>query len=132
MKIVLDTNVLIAAYISNGLCSEILEICLEKHELILTDFIVKELERNLIKKLREPTDEVKQYLYILSLHSKLIEAPALAKPVCRDPEDDFILAAALAGGVSHLVTGDRDLLVLKQYKKIAILTPRQAWENLFT
>jgi len=45
--------------------------------------------------------------------------------VCRDPDDDFILAAALKAGCSHLVTGDKDLLALKQFEGCAIVTPRE-------
>jgi putative PIN family toxin of toxin-antitoxin system len=45
--------------------------------------------------------------------------------VCRDPDDNRILAAALDGDCSHLVTGDNDLLVLKQFNEISIVTPRE-------
>ncbi len=132
MKIVLDSNVLIAAFVSKGLCAEILETCLEKHELVLSDFILKETGKKLVQKFGLAPDEVQEYLDILLLHGEAVKALVLPKPVCRDPDDDMILATALAGGAVHLVTGDKDLLVLKRYKKIAILNPRQAWERLFT
>ena len=45
--------------------------------------------------------------------------------VSRDPDDDNILAAALASGADFIVTGDLDLLHLKSYHKIKILTPRE-------
>jgi hypothetical protein len=45
--------------------------------------------------------------------------------ICRDAEDNAILAAAFDAGCSHLVTGDSDLLVLKQFETVAIVTPRQ-------
>ena len=48
--------------------------------------------------------------------------------VCRDPDDDRVLAAALDAGCSHLVTGDSDLLALKQFRGVAIVTPRQFME----
>jgi predicted nucleic acid-binding protein len=50
--------------------------------------------------------------------------------VCRDPEDDRILGWALAGEADYLVPGDEDLLVMKQFKAIRIITPRD-FELLF-
>ena len=43
--------------------------------------------------------------------------------VCRDPNDDMVLACALAAVAEYLVTRDKDLLVLRQYAGIAIVTP---------
>ena len=48
--------------------------------------------------------------------------------VCRDPDDNRILAAALDSGCSVLVTGDADLLTLKKFQTVSILTPRQFLE----
>ena len=48
----------------------------------------------------------------------------LEKPVCRDSDDDNILAAAVGGSCDCIITGDEDLLVLKAYEGIDILSPR--------
>jgi putative PIN family toxin of toxin-antitoxin system len=50
--------------------------------------------------------------------------------VAADPDDDVILACALEGGAWYLVTGDRHLLDLKQYRDIRIVTARQFWQLL--
>ena len=48
----------------------------------------------------------------------------LESQVCRDPEDDNILAAAVSADCDCIITGDKDLLVLKQYEGVQILSPR--------
>ena len=49
--------------------------------------------------------------------------PDMRVRVCRDPKDDMVLEAALAGGAEVIVTGDRDLLVPHPWRGVAILTP---------
>ena len=51
----------------------------------------------------------------------------LPSPVCRDPDDDHILASAVSGKVDCLLTGDEDLLVLKNFQGIPILKPSDFW-----
>lgn len=60
----------------------------------------------------------------------MVTAATLVAPVCRDPDDDVVLGAALAARALVLVTGHDDLLVLGRYQGIRILTPRQFLELL--
>lgn len=130
MRLVLDSNILIAAYISKGLCSEILEACLKEHELVISDFIVQETEGHLVRKFQQPAGEVREYLHILGLHSEVVKPVVFSKTVCRDPKDDLILGTALAGKAVYLVSGDKDLLSLKKHRSIQILTPRDFWSKV--
>jgi uncharacterized protein len=57
-----------------------------------------------------------------------IDSP-LRVPVCRDPDDDVVLATAVAADAEAIITGDEDLLVLKTYTRVRILTPRQFLES---
>jgi predicted nucleic acid-binding protein len=54
---------------------------------------------------------------------EIVSPAGLPIPVCRDPDDDDVLAAAQTGGCDCLITGDQDLLVLKRYEGIAIVAP---------
>jgi len=73
-------------------------------------------------------DLVEEICGFLSGNLELVEAGSLDEPVCRDPDDDFILSGALAAGADCLVTGDEDLLVLEEYKSIRILKPSEFWQ----
>ena len=57
---------------------------------------------------------------------KIVDPPPLLRPVCRDPDDDKVLALALAVSADLIISGDDDLLVLANFEGIPILTPAQA------
>jgi putative PIN family toxin of toxin-antitoxin system len=58
--------------------------------------------------------------------TEVIAPPPLAAPVCRDPDDDAVLALGIAASVDLIVSGDQDLLDLKTFQGIAIVTPAEA------
>jgi uncharacterized protein len=60
----------------------------------------------------------------------VLEVEPLPQPVCRDPDDDAVLALALRAQADVIVSGDKDLLVLGGFEGIAIMQARQAWEQL--
>jgi uncharacterized protein len=125
MKVVLDTNVLIAAFIARGVCADLLEHCVLNHEVVLSEHILDELQRHLLGKFKYTADEASQVLGLLRSHVTLVTPVPLEQPVCRDPDDDLVLATAVAGNAACLVTGDKDLLVLQSYKNLEILAPSQ-------
>lgn len=66
---------------------------------------------------------------VLRSRMKVVPALKLDRPVCRDPDDDNILAAAVSANCDCVITGDEDLLVLKAYEGIDILSPRDFLMN---
>ncbi len=97
-------------------------------DLILSLAIVAEVEKALrlpkIRKyLREP-DEALLWLVDLAALADLVQDTGSVVGVCRDPADDVILAAALEGRASVVVTGDDDLLALIEHEGVDIVTPR--------
>ena len=62
--------------------------------------------------------------------AEVIEPPPLAIPVSRDPDDDAVLALALAAQVDLIVSGDGDLLALTHFQGIPIATPAQAIQRI--
>jgi putative PIN family toxin of toxin-antitoxin system len=124
MKIVLDANVIIAAFAARGLCESIMEVCLSEHDITLSDDLFDEILRNLRNKIKLPPDVVDNIGALLREHSNISIPVPLASEVCRDPDDIKILGLAVASGADYIVTGDKDLLILKSFQGIPILDPR--------
>ena len=124
MKIVLDANVIVAAFASRGLCESIFELCLSEHELILCDDLLNEVTRNLQRKIKLPATMIHSIKELLLEHSSMFSPVLLPQDVCRDADDIKILGLAVASSADCIVTGDKDLLILEKYKKIPILSPR--------
>lgn len=124
MKVVFDTNVLVAGIVAEGLCREILEIHVPEHDVIVSHVLWDELVEKLRHKFGLAPDEL-PILALYRQHATWCEPAALAEPVCRDPDDDWVLATALAGEAEVIVSGDADLLTLSNCLGIQILSPRQ-------
>ena len=132
MKIVFDTNVLVAAFLSEGVCSKLLLRARKKeYDLILSPDIIAEFEGVLLRKFSLSQPELSDVRNLLAeTISEICPEVDPISPTSRDPDDDKILACALATKAEYLVTGDEDLLVIKQYGDTKILAPRD-FEGLF-
>lgn len=132
MKAVFDTNVLIAAFLTEGVCSKLL-VRARKGEcdLILSQDIIREFEKVLIKKFALSQQEITDVRAVLTEATKeIVRQVGPIEPVCRDRDDNKILACALAADADLLVTGDEDLLIMKKYGKTRIISPKE-FEGLF-
>jgi putative PIN family toxin of toxin-antitoxin system len=124
VRIVFDTNVLFAAFLAHGVCAGLYEECLLCGRIVVSRFILEELQEKLLGKAKLSQSEAGEVLAAVRADAEVVEAQPLAVRVCRDADDDWILATALAAKADALVTGDKDLLVLGRYEGIPILTPR--------
>ncbi|KAF0145504.1 MAG: hypothetical protein FD156_785 [Nitrospirae bacterium] len=130
MRVVLDSNVIIAAFAARGLCSEVFEVCLSGHSIVISEHILSEVKINLTKKVRLPESVVKDIIGYLRDEAERVKPRELADSPCRDKDDNIIIGTALSGNAEFIITGDEDLLVLKKYKGIDIVTPREFWSRL--
>ena len=129
MRIFLDTNVLAAALATRGLCAELFEVTLQSHELLISDSIIKELERILPEKLGQSEPVTAGFIALLNSEGILVTTGHTAPPL-PDADDEPIVAAALAGKSDAFVTGDKALLELKSIEGMPIISPRGLWELL--
>jgi len=128
VRVVLDTNVLFAALVSDGLCRELFRRLAGIRGLVLSEEIIQELQAVAVRKL--PKDvRVSRFLVELRRFCVLVEPATLKAPASRDAKDDVVIGTAVAARASRLVTGDKDLLVLERYGRIRIVSPRDcvAW-----
>ena len=130
MKVALDTNVLVSAFATRGLCSDILNLDLAEHELVLGVTVMAESPRVLRQKMRVPAETTRELIAFLRRQA-VVAGKATALPLAiRDASDVPVLAEAVAGGAEVLVTGDQDLLAVAGQSPIQILTPRGLWLEL--
>ncbi|MDH5203347.1 MAG: putative toxin-antitoxin system toxin component, PIN family [Nitrospirota bacterium] len=129
MKAVLDTNVIIAAFASRGLCAELFEVCLVDHTIVISEHILSEIQKKLIEKIHLPQSTDQNIIDYLRSIAEIFE-PEHVESVCRDKDDNKIIGTALAGSARFIITGDGDLLSLKKYKGVRIINPREYWSLL--
>ncbi len=127
MRIVLDSNVLVAAVAARGTCAELFTHVLASHAFAVDDNLIGEVERVLRDKLRVPPERVADFARLLRGSASVVEPRPLATPACRDPDDDRVLALCRAYRADVLVTGDKDLLVLDPWEGLRIVAPADFW-----
>lgn len=136
VRIILDSNVLLSGLLWQGAPHALLNLTRNGNvELVSSPALLAEftdvIQRQKFAGILQQTSRTPER--ILAELRQLIEiviAPPLPEPVCRDPDDDAVLACAIAAQVDAIVSGDDDLLTLKQFQGIPILTTAEALQRL--
>ena len=128
MRILLDTNVLIAAFIVHGICAELFEHCARHHTLITSHYILDEFKRKLISQFNYSESEAARAVKITQLKSTVCVPADVPAAACQDPDDLPILGSAIAGECRCLITGDKALLKITRYRNIDIIPPGDFWK----
>ena len=127
MRVVLDSNVIVSALATRGLCFAILDLCIEEHQLILSRDILEEISAYLENKAKVPAPIIHNTLSFLKMNSSVLVPQSIREDACRDPNDLKILGLAAAAKADVIITGDNDLLSLKKFETITIISPRDFW-----
>ena len=127
MKVCLDTNVVVSAVATRGLCGDLFQAILAEHELVLGATVLGELRTVLSRKMRVPRDTIQELEAHLRGHATVVKAATKRRIAGLDAADAAIIAVGARADV--LVSGDQDLLKLAD-PPVKIVSPRGLWGAL--
>jgi len=131
MKILFDTNVLISVFLAfkrGCMCYDIIDHAIENHQLYYTSYIIAEFRKVFREDFNYPETVINEFAAFITRFFIKGKTAETIENVCRDPKDDQVLADAASNAIDVIVTGDKDLLVLKNYKGIKVMMPRDYWK----
>lgn len=123
-RIVIDSNVWLSGLIFGGSPGSILKLFSDGDvTVVVSEELLSELRRKIIEKFPLFIPQLSLLEASIRADESLVALGAVTVKVCRDLEDDKFLETALIGGCGYIVSGDKDLLALKTYESIRIVTP---------
>ena len=130
MRVFLDTNVIVSAVATRGLCADVFREVMGRHRLVISGLLLDEVRKILLSKIGAPAELVEDVLRLLREDS--IDAEPSSSPAVSllGQNDRALISSALNGNTDLFVTGDRDLIKLGQVEGLAILSPRAFWERI--
>ena len=132
MRVFLDTNVLVSAVATRGLCADVLREILVSHQLVVSAPLIAELENILHSKIGIPQEIISDFVEVLTQDSILSKNTKLTNIDINDKDDILILSTALNAKAELFLTGDKELLKLEKIQSMRIISPRKFWETLTT
>ena len=126
MRVILDTNVFISGIFFSGPPSKILKAWADqKFHLVLSQQILDEYQRvseDLSSKF--PSIDIAPIIELITIHGLFIDTHGYTLPVCEDPDDNKFIECAVASNCEIIISGDKHLSILSEFRGIAILNPR--------
>jgi putative PIN family toxin of toxin-antitoxin system len=130
VKVVFDTNVLLAAFATRGLCADLFAHVLLEHNLLVGEAVIRELRAKLRTKVKLPKKTIDEIEALLR-DQVVVRTPTDHLNLgITDPDEERIVAEAMAGKADVLVTGDAALHKPGKRAPLPIVSPRGLWELL--
>ena len=132
MRIVVDTNVILSGLLWLGTPHELIKkIHSGQVELVMSPALMDEFANTIkrpkfaaiLARTTRSSDQIVQQLRVLA---DIVAAPPLPRQICRDADDDAVLACAAASGAELIVSGDKDLLILGAFLGVRIVNAAEA------
>ncbi len=130
MRVFLDTNVLVGSVATRGMCADVVREVLVSHQLVISDPLLRELERILRTKIGVPEEIISEFMAVLRQDAVFSGETRPVNIEIDDPDDIPILSTAVNAGAECFVTGDKELLELARIGSMRILSPRGFWETI--
>lgn len=130
MRVVLDTNVLLAGVATHGICEGLLALSFRDHSVVLSDYILDEFVEHYVGKFKATHRQAALVAATFRKHSEIVVPAPISADVLDDVDDLPVLGTAVAGQADCLVTGDKQLLELGHYQEIPILSPRAFYDQI--
>jgi putative PIN family toxin of toxin-antitoxin system len=130
--VLLDTNVLLAAYLTRGVCEALMTVLRKRPSIVLLtcDHILAEFRRNAAKKFGQNDQDVADAAALILSEMTLVEPVPVSRGLAIDQEDRPVVGAALAGIADVLVTGDATMLRLGRVENVEIISPRVMYDRV--
>ena len=127
MKLVLDTNIFISAFYWGGNSQKIIDRVIEGiDELYISEEIINEISEVMARpKFKTERKTIDGYIKTIIKSGKIIKIEGKLKGICRDKDDDDKLECAIISNADFLITGDEDILILKNYENVKIITQKE-------
>ena len=129
MRILIDTNILISGLFFGGLPKRLLAELDEHFNVCVNKKIISEYNEQIERKISNPKYKLNEDLrkkFFSNLQSFDIESNL---KICRDPDDDKFINCAIDAKAIYIVSGDNDLLTLKNFAGVEIVTAREFYEK---
>jgi uncharacterized protein len=130
MRVLLDTNVIVSAVTTRGLCADVFRAVLAAHELVTCPRVLQEVQRILRVNFGVPDGLIAEYLELISQDAILAGPGDLPDLLIQDRNDAEIVAAAINAKTEVMVTGDHELQGLKNIGQLKIVSPRAFWKEM--
>jgi putative PIN family toxin of toxin-antitoxin system len=129
VRVFLDTNVIVGAVAARGLCADVMREALVRHDLVVCAALLAEVERVLTAKVGVPREIVADLISLLGDGAVFAAPMPAAVLAVHDEADRALVSAALNGKAELFVTGDAELLDLRETGDMAVVSPRAFWER---
>jgi putative PIN family toxin of toxin-antitoxin system len=127
VKVLLDTNVLLSAAFHHGVCQRILQECLANPalELIACQYLFDEFSHHAATKFKAPPELIDAFIKEVRRYATLVEPVPLDPHEFQDADDLPVLGCGVAAHVDQIVTGDKRMLRLGEFRGITLISPRR-------